>query len=41
MGFADVDGLESDAEAGVGEEGRPLFFRFSIAAKMLSRSAMK
>ena len=35
-----VDALASDGEAGVGEEGVVLFLRFSIAAKMLSRSAM-
>ena len=40
IGFVDVDALESDVEAGTGEEGVELFLRFSIAASMLSRSAM-
>lgn len=42
MGPADVDAPESDVEAGTGEEDvvLELFLRFSIAASMLSRSAM-
>ena len=40
MGLADVDVPGFDIEAGRGEEGVILFRRFSIAASMLSRSAM-
>ena len=40
MGLADVDAPGFDVEAGGGEEGVMLFRRFSIAASMLSRSAM-
>ena len=40
MGFVGVDALKFDVEAGGGEEGVALFLRFSIAASMLSRSAM-
>lgn len=40
MGSTDMGTLESDVEAGIGEEGATLFLLFSIAASMLSRSAM-
>lgn len=42
MGFVGVDALGLKVEAGVGEEGPTLFLgvRFSIAARMLSRSAI-
>ena len=40
MGLAGVDAPGFDLEAGGGEEGVMLFRRFSIAASMLSRSAM-
>lgn len=40
MGSTDMDTLESDVEAGIGEEGATLFLLFSIAASMFSRSAM-
>ena len=40
MGLADVDVPGFDIEPGRGEEGVILFRRFSIAASMLSQSAM-